>query len=134
MPDAGPNQRPATQTTAELSDLLQAFEADGEAIIAAGWFGGLRDFWIDLSHGRRLMFLDCLQVGLHRSLDFEQSLAIGSWWVDEPSPLLQSLPPEVRLLFHHIVFEVGDGLLRVACRRVETSPGTSSRSKPPAAS
>jgi len=124
VPDRGTDQPAPTQTTTELEDVFQSLRLDGAAVVAAGWRDGLRHFWLDLSNGHRLIFRDCLQLGFHRSLDFEQPLSIGGWWTDEPSPLLQSLPPEVRLLFHHIMFEVGDGLLRVACRRIEAIPAS----------
>jgi hypothetical protein len=119
VPDDGTGQPAPTQTTTDLEDTFQSLGLDGAAVVAAGWRGGLRDLWLDLSNGRRLIFRDCLQFGFHRSLDLGQPLAIGGWWIDEPSPLLQSLPLQVRLLYHHIVLEVGDGLLRVACRRVD---------------
>jgi len=81
----------------------------------------MRDFRVSLADGRRLTFRDCLQAGFHRSLNPNEPLTIGGWWSDEPSPLLTSLGPEIRFLFEHLVFEVGEGLLRIACRSVDVS-------------
>ena len=102
-------------------ELLEALDLPGALVVGAGWTDGLRDFQLELADGRALLFEDCLQVSFHRGALANEPLAIGGWWTDEPSPLLASLPPEVRFLYRHIVFEIGEGLLRVACRSVQAA-------------
>ena len=98
-------------------------------MVTAGFSSVLRDFELRAADGRGLLFRDCLQVSFHRPLG-DQPLAIGSWWTDEPSPILLTLGPQVRFLFKHMVIELGEGLLRVACRdvhalqRFEADPDT----------
>ena len=106
---------------ASVDDLLESLDLTGAIVVGAGWIDGLSDLQLELEDGRALLFEDCLQVSFHRGAIANESPAIGGWWTDEPSPLLASLPPEVRFLYHHIVFEVGEGLLRIACRSIEAA-------------
>lgn len=104
-------------------DPLEALELAGVEVVAAGWMNGLLDFRLELGDGRSLVFHDCLQASLFRPISSRPPLTIGSWWADEPSPVLLSLDPRVRFLYRHHVMEIGDGLLRVAYRQFELDPG-----------
>jgi hypothetical protein len=105
----------------DLDDLLQAAQTAGATVASAGWRDGLRDFYLQFSNGQGILFRDCLQASLLRSPGAQaQPFELGGWWTDEPSPLLASLGPEIRLLYHHLVLEVGEALLRVAYRSLES--------------
>lgn len=101
-------------------DLLESLVLAEALVASAAWLDGLGDFELHLADGRRVVFRDCLQVGFHRPLGFEREPPrITAWWTDEPSPVLQSLGPEVRFRYQHLVMEIGLAVLRVACRSVE---------------
>lgn len=102
-----------------VEELLTALSLDAVPVTALRWLDSLRDFELGVADGRGLRFRECLQVSFHRPLGPDEALTIGSWWADEPSPVILSLGPEVRFLFKHLVLEVGEGLLRVACRSIE---------------
>jgi hypothetical protein len=106
------------QLDAAVEGLLAELSLSGPPIVALRWLDGLRDFELCVADGRGLRFEDCLQVGYHRPLGPAEPPTIGSWWTDEPSPVLLTLGPEVRLRYQHLVLELGEGLLRVACRSV----------------
>ena len=110
----GPASLPAS-----IDEKLAGLDLAGAEVVEARWAGGLRDFDLHLTDGRRIRFRDCLQASFHRPLVAEAPLAIGAWWTDEPSPVLLTLDPRIRFLYSHLVFEIGDGLLRIACRDVE---------------
>jgi hypothetical protein len=101
-----------------LDALLESLDLTGAVLLAVGWSDGMRDFEIGLADGRFLLFEDCLQISFHRPPGSGEPPLFGGWWIDEPSPVLTSLGPEIALQYRHLVFELGDGLLRVACRRV----------------
>ena len=101
-----------------VDDLLAALAPDS-AVVSAGWRGELRDFELGLSDGTRLLFRDCLQASFHRRPSAGPPWIVGGWWSDEPSPMLLSLDPQVRFLYRHLVLELGEGVLRVAFRRLE---------------
>jgi hypothetical protein len=103
---------------ADIQDVLEELDLIGASMIEAGWTSGMRDFEVRLADGRVLLFEDCLQASFHRPPSGTQPFEIDGWWTDEPSPVLLSLGPEVRFQYRHVVFELGDGLLRVACRRM----------------
>ena len=109
----------AAPTGSEAIDDLLVALAPGTAAVAAAWRAELRDFELGLSDGGRLLFRDCLQVSFHRRPSAGPPWVIGSWWTDEPSPVLLSLEPQVRFVYRHVVLELGEGLLRLAYRRVE---------------
>jgi hypothetical protein len=111
---------------ADIQDVLEGLDLIGASVIEAGWTSGLRDFEVCLADGRVLLFEDCLQASFHRPPSGPQPLEIGGWWTDEPSPVLLSLGPEIRFQYRHLVFELGDGLLRVACRRLSAGQEGSS--------
>lgn len=71
-----------------------------------------------------MLFRDCLQAGFHRAPSAQPPWTLGSWWTDDPSPLLLSLEPGVRYQYRHVVVELGEGLLRVACRSIELGPAS----------
>jgi hypothetical protein len=97
---------------------LDAATLVGSVVVDAGWLDELRDFQVELQDGRALVFEECLQASLLRPITFTEPLAITGVWDDEPSPVLASLGPEVRFNYQHLVFELGDGLLRVVCREL----------------
>ena len=108
--------------SADTVDVVMESLGTGAVVVDAGWLSELRDFKLRFQDGRELVFRDCLQVNLVRPPASEQEpLTLGSWWSDEPSPLVLSLGPEIRLLYQHLVIELGEVLLRVACRRVEAA-------------
>jgi hypothetical protein len=78
----------------------------------------MRDFSLDLADGRTVLFEDCLQASLHQPPGPLGPLTVSAGWSDEPSPFLLSLDPAVRFQYRHFVFELGEALFRVACRRV----------------
>ena len=102
----------------DLQDALNEIGLYGVVIVEAGWTMGLRDFEIDLDDGRTIRFEDCLQASWQRVSPQAERQNIEGWWLDEPSPLLQTLPPEVRFAYHHLVIETGGGLLRIAFRQL----------------
>ena len=110
----GPASLPAS-----IDEQLAALGLAGAEVVEARWAGGLRDFELRLTDGRQIVFRDCLQASFYRPLVAESTPVIGAWWTDEPSPVLLTLDPLIRFLYSHLVFEIGDGLLRVACRDVE---------------
>ena len=87
-------------------------------VVAAGWRPGLRDFELRLADSRFVVFEDCLQASLHQPPGPPGALAVSAGWSDEPSPYLLSLDPAIRFQYRHYVFELGEAMLRVACRRV----------------
>ena len=105
----------------EIDDLFATLTAPSSTVVAAGWDAELRDFALVLADARRLRFSDCLQVSFHRAPSAVPPWTLGSWWSDEPSPFLLTMDPAVRFQYRHLVIEVGEGLLRVACRSVELS-------------
>ena len=109
----------AVSPSPDPADDLLAALAPGTTAVLAGWRGQLRDFELGLSDGSRLLFRDCLQASFYRRPSAGAPWVIGGWWSDEPSPLLLSLDPQVRFLYRHLVLELGEGLLRVAFRRLE---------------
>ena len=102
-----------------LDETLQALDLTGCVVADAGWLEGLGDFELTLEDGRALLFRDCIQVSMHRPPGPRDGATIGSWWTDEPSPMLLSLAPEVRFQYQHLVLEVGEAMLRVAFRELE---------------
>lgn len=104
----------------DVDELLESLDLVGATVVGAEWTDQMRDFKLRLGDGRALLFRDCLQVSFNRPIGPDLSLKIGGWWTDEPSPVLLSLGPEVRFLYQHLVFELGEGLLRVACRTLQT--------------
>lgn len=106
----------------DLDDLLDSLGLVGKQVVGASWSPSLGDFRIDLDDGSALICRGCLQAGFHRSLASAGPYTVEGWWTDEPSPLLATLGAEVRFRFQHLVFDLGEGLLRVACRSVELSP------------
>jgi hypothetical protein len=87
-------------------------------VVAAGWRRGLRDFELRLADSRFVVFEDCLQASLLQPPGPPGTLTVTAGWSDEPSPYLLSLEPAVRFQYRHYVFELGEAMLRVACRRV----------------
>ena len=112
---------PPAFRASSLEAQLESLDVVGALVTSGRWTGGLQHFELDLRDGRTLRFEDCLQVSYSRSPALPGDLAVTAWWTDEPSPLLQSLPPEIRFSFEHVVFELGDCLLRIACRRLLVS-------------
>lgn len=115
-PDNGDH---SARTSEEIDDLLARLEAGGPVVVEAGWRDELRAFVLTLASGQRLIFRDCLQASFHRAPSAQPPWPIGGWWTDEPSPLLLSLDPQVRFLYRHLVLELGEGLLRIACQSIE---------------
>ena len=76
-----------------LEDTLQALDLTGCEIEDAGWLDGLQDFELTLTDGRALLFRDCLQVSVHRPPGIVESVTVGGWWTDEPSPVDVAAPP-----------------------------------------
>lgn len=113
---------PEAVSRSEIEALLERLALAGRIVRAAGWSDGLRDFQIELTSGRRLIFHDCLQASYVRPLGPPEAPAVGAWWSDEPSPVITALGPEARFLYHHLVFEIGEGLLRVVFRRLSAPP------------
>lgn len=107
----------------EIEAALDRLAISGDAVRSAGWSEGLRDFQVELMSGRRLVFRDCLQASYVRPLAPPETTVVDSWWSDEPSPVITALGPEARFLYHHLVFEVGEGLLRVVFRRLNVDAG-----------
>ena len=104
-----------------LEAQLELLDVVGAVVTGARWTDGLRHFELDLRDGRTLRFEECLQASYSRSPALPEQLAMTAWWTDEPSPLVQSLAPEIRFSFEHAVFELGDSLLRIAFRRLLVS-------------
>jgi hypothetical protein len=96
----------------DLDARLDALNLTDQEIVGAGWTDGLRDFQLDLADGRTIHFSDCLQASLQRALA-PQPPVIQGWWIDEPSPVLASLVPELRGRFHHVVFDLEESTFRV---------------------
>ena len=115
-PDSESNGNPLAQDHDEVLDGLALTD---QIVVSAGWTEGLRDFDLDLADGRTVRFHDALQVSFTHPIGPPDPPRIAGWWTDEPSPLLGTLGPEVRFLFHHLVFDLGESLLRVAFRDLE---------------
>ena len=118
--DAGPYGALDDGADSALEDLLHAAQSADVTVIGAAWLDGLRDFQLRFSNGQGILFRDCVQASLLRPPSaLAQPLELTGWWTDEPSPLLVSFGPEIRLLYRHLVIEVGEALLRVAYRSAE---------------
>src|SRR5687767_412453 len=118
--EAGPTEAHDNRADTALEDLLHAAQSADVTVVGAAWLDGLRDFQLHFSNGQGILFRDCLQASLLRPPSaLAQPFELGGWWTDEPSPLLASLGPEIRLLYRHLVVEVGEAVLRVAYRSAE---------------
>lgn len=102
-----------------IEEVLESLELIGVEVVEAGWLSELRDFELVLADGRALVFRDCLQASLYRPPTPPDGLAIESWWADEPSPVVLALDTRLRYLYSHVVFQIGEALLRVAFRELE---------------
>jgi hypothetical protein len=106
-------------SAAAVESFLEALPLHGATVELAGWHEGLRDFQLDFAGGWSLLFQECLQASYVRPPGAPEPPTVTAWWLDEPSPLLLSLRPEIRHLYSHLVLELGDALLRLAFLRVE---------------
>jgi hypothetical protein len=115
---ASRDMHPPDFGTSSLEAQLDSLGVIDAIVTCARWTDSLQHFELDLRDGRTLRFEDCLQVSYSRTRASPEPLTLTAWWSDEPSPLLQSLAPEIRFSYQHVVFELGESLLRIACRRL----------------
>ena len=117
LPSTGPT--PPGWDPLDVNARLEELGLADQEIVAAGWTDGLRDFQVDLTDGRTVHFSDCLQASLQRGIT-PTTPVIRGWWTDEPSAVLATLAQELRILYHHVVFDLDESTLRVVFRDVAT--------------